>query len=154
MTDELKVLKAYLEMEQMRSEGKFDFKIEIDPTLLLDEIFLPPMLMQPFLENSIWHRMQGRDEGGLITLKLKRQGQYLEMVVEDNGTLSKGKVIAEPLTEEKKTSLGLSIVRERINALRELRMADAVLEEHDLKNETGMYLGKQIIFRISLEHAA
>lgn len=151
--DELKVLRSYLEMEQMRSEGKFEFAIEVDETLPLEDIFLPPMLMQPFLENSIWHGMHKRSGGGQIHISLESNEGYFEMKIWDNGSFNDENPVAPALSEEKKSSLGMALLRERVNAMRELKEVDAFLIEKDLIDENGSYLGKQIMFRISLKDA-
>lgn len=63
LSEELETLKIYLELEKLRFENKFDYKINIDQAIDKDDIRIPPMLIQPYLENAIWH--------GLMLKKLR-----------------------------------------------------------------------------------
>jgi LytS/YehU family sensor histidine kinase len=79
-------------------------------------VLVPPLVVQPFVENAIWHGMAGREAGGLITLKVERRGDRLVYIVEDNGmgrmARRESQAIAPPA---KKTSLGTTITRARLD---------------------------------------
>jgi len=86
LTDELERLELYITLELMRFQNKFDYKIKIGPDIDIDTILIPPMFLQPFVENSIWHGILPMEKPGKIDIDIK-YNQYNEItfVIEDNG---------------------------------------------------------------------
>ncbi len=116
LQDDLEALKGYMELERMRMDGRFDLHIEVDPGLDPAAVLVPPLVVQPFAENAIWHGMAGKEAGGLITLKVERRGDRLVYIVEDNGMGRQARrehQATEP--PAKKTSLGTTITRARLD---------------------------------------
>ena len=133
-------LKRYLEMEQIRT-SHFNYTIETDETLEQDDIFLPPMLIQPFIENAIWHGVLPGKEMEL-NIHFRRKDQQLICIVEDNGigvdTSLKNKRESPPDYQ----SLGITNVRQRIQVLNEkynLQSSVTIEDKRNLPgyNETG-----------------
>lgn len=85
LADEIGMLKSYMALEQMRLGNSFDYQVIYDDDLEVDLIDIPPMLIQPFVENSIKHGLKGKDEKGLLTLTIRDKRDWVEFVVEDNG---------------------------------------------------------------------
>jgi sensor histidine kinase YesM len=134
----LDYLQRYLEMEKIRTDH-FTYSIEIDEELQAEEIFLPPMLIQPFIENAIWHGQQLNKQMLLTIQFLKRQNELI-CVVEDDGigieTSLKNKGV------NNHHSFGIANIRHRIQLLNEkydLKSAVLVEDKSVLygKNETG-----------------
>ncbi len=129
---EVELLKSYLELEKSRFPDKFDFTINIDEELLVDEhLYIPGMLVQPHLENAIWHGLRYTNEKGLLQLTFKRNGNGMEIIIEDNGI-----GIAESKrnkTENQKSRNGRGITNtiERIKILNELYHQHMVCEVED-----------------------
>ncbi|HMQ77055.1 MAG TPA: tetratricopeptide repeat protein [Flavobacteriales bacterium] len=116
LQDDLEALRGYMELERMRMDGRFDLRIEVDPAIDAQEVLVPPLVVQPFVENAIWHGMAGKEAGGLITLKVERRGDRLVYIVEDNGMgrmARREHQANEP--PAKKTSLGTTITRARLD---------------------------------------
>ena len=86
LTDELERLELYITLELMRFQNKFEYKIKIGPEVDVDTILIPPMFLQPFVENSIWHGILPMEKPGKIDIDIKRN-QYNEItfIIEDNG---------------------------------------------------------------------
>lgn len=83
---EVEVLQRYLDLEHLRFPGLFEFDIEVDKQLQGDKVSIPPMLVQPFLENAIWHGLRYRDSGGgKLKLLFERNQNRLEISISDNG---------------------------------------------------------------------
>ena len=82
---EIGMLKNYLELEKMRFESRFDYKIELPNFLDVDELKIPPLLIQPFVENAVLHGMKHRKDGGLIIITFEKKEDYLKVQVLDNG---------------------------------------------------------------------
>ena len=129
---EVELLKSYLELEKSRFPDKFDFTINIDEELLVDEhLYIPGMLVQPHLENAIWHGLRYTNETGLLQLSFNRNGNGMEIIIEDNGI-----GIAESKrnkTENQKSRNGRGITNtiERIKILNELYHQHMVCEVED-----------------------
>jgi tetratricopeptide (TPR) repeat protein len=85
LSDEIAMLKNYMELEQMRKPGIFDFQIECDEELEADFIQVPPMMIQPFVENAIKHGFKNIDYAGKLLLSVTDKVQYIEVVIKDNG---------------------------------------------------------------------
>ena len=82
---EIKTLRLYFDLQTLRFEGKFDCKIEIDETIDLEETTIPPMLIQPFIENSIEHGFIQLSEKGIITVRFRKAKNSIVIEMEDNG---------------------------------------------------------------------
>lgn len=85
LSDEIEMLTDYIELEKMRKPGKFDYKILKDDDLETDLIKIPPMMVQPFVENAIKHGFSNIDYTGLLTLSISDNNEWIEFIVEDNG---------------------------------------------------------------------
>jgi ligand-binding sensor domain-containing protein len=93
---ELELLENYLSLEKLRFENKFDYSIEVEPDIDKDNTYLPGMLVQPFVENSINHGMVylPKERIGLLSIRIKKSGEFLSITINDNGI---GRVKAEEL---------------------------------------------------------
>lgn len=83
---EIKILQLYFELQKLRFEGKFEFNIEVDKTIDIDEITIPPMLAQPFIENSIEHGIIQLSRNGIIMVRFVKKEKSILLEVVDNGT--------------------------------------------------------------------
>ena len=87
LSEELEQLQLYLELEKERFGGKFDYEIVVAPNLATapDNLELPPMILQPFVENAIWHGLRYRTGGGELTVSLVQEQQQVAVIITDNG---------------------------------------------------------------------
>ncbi len=85
LADEISMLKNYVELEKMRSGNKFDFNIIYSNDLEVDLIRIPPMLIQPFVENSIKHGFKNLEREGFLSLHISDKTDWVEFIIEDNG---------------------------------------------------------------------
>jgi tetratricopeptide (TPR) repeat protein len=86
LPDEIEMLKNYIELEKMRCADKFDYSIDYDEALEVDFIQIPPMLIQPFVENSIKHGFKNLEGKGFLSLSISDKTDWIKFVIEDNGT--------------------------------------------------------------------
>ncbi len=120
LAEELATLKIYLSLEKSRFEDKFEYSLEIDPMLNLDEIEVPPMLIQPYIENAVWHGLRYKENKGFLTIKLNAKGKNLLVEIEDNGI---GRQKSQALKTEHQRdykSTGIKNTKERIALLNKL----------------------------------
>jgi hypothetical protein len=136
---ELEQMKQYLQLENMRFGDKFTYSVEVDNELDTDAVFIPNMLIQPQLENAIWHGLRYREEKGHLLLKINKEGNHLSVIIEDNGIgIQKSKKWKTPRQKEHK-SRGLKNTYERIELLNKLYHTKINLEIKEKEGaETGM----------------
>lgn len=84
LSEELEMIRIYLELECTRKNQAFTYDISLDPGIDADNVFVPPLLLQPFVENSIWHGLQNI-ENGSIKIQIIYNPDHLEYLVTDNG---------------------------------------------------------------------
>jgi len=111
---ELEHLKIYLELEKMRFRDKLTFEINIDPSLKIKNILIPPMLLQPFVENAILHGILPLKEGGTIVLNVEKSKSGFVCLISDNGIGFDNSKKLKLRKRVKRQSFGNSLVRERI----------------------------------------
>lgn len=126
LQEDLSTLELYLSLEQLRLNNAFSYQIEIDPGVDLEHTLVPPMLLQPFVENSIWHGFARISNGGIIHIHIKKEGDLLQYNVEDNGSGLDNTKSTNTTPQEKK-SMGVSITRERIAILNKIRSGNGGL---------------------------
>ncbi len=120
LTTEMEQMKEYLDLEYMRFHDKFQYRIDIEDDIDSDATMIPNMLIQPQLENAIWHGLRYREGIGLLTLKVLEENNCLYAIVEDNGIgLTKSKELKTKHQREH-NSRGLTNTHERINLLNSL----------------------------------
>jgi tetratricopeptide (TPR) repeat protein len=119
LSDELNWLKDYMRLQQLRFTNSFNYIIEIDEQLSSDNVLLPPMLIQPFIENAIEHGFSNLDKDGELHISYKKTDKELEIRITDNG---KG-FSTESQVREKKDheSVAIQITEKRINLLNRKR---------------------------------
>lgn len=112
LEDEIGSLKNYIELQQMRFEHAFSYSIDTEGTEV-DAILIPPMLVQPFVENSIEHGFKSIDYPGMLTISFRQEQQQLVICIDDNGAGAQVKTHGP----REKTSLSRIIVQERLDLL-------------------------------------
>ncbi|MGC4040696.1 MAG: histidine kinase [Flavobacterium sp.] len=143
--NEIEQLKKYLDLEHLRFHDKFDFKIKVDENLDPDAVFIPNMIIQPHLENAIWHGLRYKGEKGLLFLKFELKNNKIIASIDDNGIgLTKS---SELKTENQKLhqSRGVTNTKERIALLNELHKKEITFSIKEKQSpETGTIV--EIIF--------
>lgn len=117
---EMELLQNYLELEKSRFPDKFDFTITVDETLEVEQLFIPVMLIQPHLENAIWHGLRYMDKKGLLQLSFMRKNGGVEVIIEDNGIGIAESKKNKTGNQQKHSGRGITNTMERIKILNEL----------------------------------
>jgi ligand-binding sensor domain-containing protein len=154
LRQEIDFIKTYMELEQMRFPDKFDFHINIDEQIEQNINFIPPLLLQPVLENAVKYAFKHCDYKGIIKLQIKEyeKGNTILVCIEDNGSgiLDENNTSNTTLNKEHR-SFGLEIIKDRITLLNEDQGAPSATFKHYNK-ETGSGLRAEFIFPIRLPH--
>ncbi len=117
LEEEIDRLKNYLDLEKLRMENKFDYNIEVDQDVEADEVQIPSMIIQPFVENAIWHGIAALENKGQINIKFRMQDEKsVIVIIEDNGIGMK-RSAEYSITREKHLHLGMEMTRKRLDLL-------------------------------------
>jgi ligand-binding sensor domain-containing protein len=149
--EDLESLKLYIELEKMRFEDKFDYDIEVDASVELDYDIMPPMLMQPYVENAILHGLNPKPEKGLLNIRLRSENNFLICTITDNG-IGREKSTAIKLGSPGKNhrSLGMKITEERLKILNEINASRLSVVITDNKTPEGKADGTKVELFIPL----
>ena len=135
LANDLKALELYMQLESLRLQDKFTYTITIDDTIDAENTMVPPLILQPFVENSIWHGFAQKEGEGCILIQVKKEGDMIHCIVEDNGTGRVNGANNEPLNVVKK-SLGMKITKSRIDILNKIKNSNAAVIISDLPQGT------------------
>lgn len=137
LEDDLKTLELYIQLEALRLGHKLLYEIVIDEEIDTEIAMVPPMILQPFVENSIWHGISPKEGGGKIIISVKKDGDMIAYTVEDNGI---GRTGSAALKAEKngaaRKSFGIKVIQSRINIINEAQKTNAQVEMTDLDEGT------------------
>jgi sensor histidine kinase YesM len=150
--DEVNTLQLYMELEQLRFENKFDFRIEVDDDIDTEYTYIPPMLIQPFIENSIIHGIGGKEGKGNIKVELEKQNGIMLCTVEDDGIGRERSMQKKQDSQKKKhKSLGMQVTKERLDILNEKYGNNISFTFYDKKTGTDEPSGTRVEIRIPFE---
>jgi LytS/YehU family sensor histidine kinase len=143
---EIKMLKAYLELQDLRFENKFDYQIQIDEELDTSATQIPPMMAQPFIENAIEHGIRHKETKGYVKISIQKTGKEILWIVEDDGV---GRKNAKELSKRKDhRSMATSITSDRLKMLSKKEKEKFILEIDDLVDKDLNPLGTRVAFSI------
>jgi sensor histidine kinase YesM len=106
--------------------------------------------MQPFVENSIWHGLSEKTQGGLIKIEILIENEMLKYVLEDNGSNIKKQSDLPEIEKLKKTSIGMATTKERLELVNKKNDVNANFLTIDLMDEKYNYLGKRIELKLPI----
>jgi sensor histidine kinase YesM len=150
---EISTIENYIELQRVRWAGKFDYCIKIAPEIDDENIMIPPMLAQPFIENAIEHGVKHRQTPGFIDIRFTRKNHSIIFEIEDNGVGREKAREFESLSNDGHRSMATSITRERLDAINKKQHRKITLEITDLKNESGEAIGTLVTFGIPIQNS-
>ncbi|KNB61374.1 histidine kinase [Chryseobacterium sp. Hurlbut01] len=131
---ELDLLQNYLALEKTRFADKFDYEITVDENLNQQNLQLPGMMVQPFLENAIWHGLRYKTEKGFLKLSFKKENQHLKITIEDNGIGIEESKKQKTIHQKNREGRGMKNTLERIRLLNDLYKKNIVCSVKDSPN--------------------
>lgn len=137
---ELQWLENYLSLQLLRFSHKFEYHIDLDQNIQVDDVLIPPMLIQPFIENALEHGLKKLDKKGLLSIRIQHLGKELLIEVEDNG-IGMSNTVSD--SYKKHQSRALTITKERLTFLNK-KQAQKI--DFDIKSSTNN--GTLVSFRI------
>ncbi len=147
---EIELLKLYVKLEHFRFQDKFEYSIEIDSNILLKEYEIPPMLLQPYVENAVWHGLRYKKEKGFLHIIFKKiDNKTIQIVIEDNGIGREKSKAFKTENQKKQRSKGMSNIKKRIAILNtmykdkvDVTIEDLSKDEDDAGTRVVLYLKK------------
>ncbi|NND78155.1 MAG: histidine kinase [Flavobacteriales bacterium] len=146
LSDELERIRLYLSLEHMRFQDKFEFEIDIDQNVDPNNVKIPSMLLQPFLENSIWHGILPKEEKGILKVRIERSlSGSIKIIIDDNG-IGVDQSLANKNGKDKiHESKGVSLTNDRIILYQKLTHENFKIKgPFELKNDKKEVLGTRV----------
>lgn len=142
---DIETLKLYIELEELRSENKFISHLEIDGELLMGDYKVPPLIIQPFIENAIIHGLRNREQdGGVLQLIICKDEQDIIYRIKDNGI---GRVTSGLLNKGREKSYGMQMSADRIRLFNKEEKASVVI--NDLYNDLAA-AGTEVVVKLKI----
>ncbi len=127
ISKDMETLQLYIDMEQFRNENKFTVNIEAESSLLQDDYKIPPLIIQPYVENAILHGLKNRvDNEGRLSVSVKRQNGQIEFVIEDNGVGRNNSSVGK---QNDKQSYGMQMSKDRIKIFNREEIASVLISD-------------------------
>lgn len=145
---EIAQLKNYLELEHLRFSDKFIYEMDIDDTLDTDAVMIPHMLIQPHLENAVWHGLRYKATKGLLQVTFEKQGPLLQVIITDNGIGLTESQKLKTVHQKAYQSRGITNTRERIQLLNDIYHLHIRLEMNEITGNGAT--GTRIVLQLPL----
>jgi sensor histidine kinase YesM len=144
LEDELEMLRLYLNMERLRFKDAFDYHIKTTNSVETSSIFIPPLLLQPFCENAIWHGLMHKEGPGHLNIELNETDDVLNCTITDNGIGLKKAAEYKSKSALHEKSFGLKITRERLSLLNTGSTGKTFYKMEDVLDEKGEVAGTTV----------
>ncbi len=144
LTQELDILELYIKMEQLRYHDRFEYTLNIQSDINTDELKVPPLVLQPFVENAIWHGLMHIENGGLLKIDILKSDSGIKCLIDDNGIGREKAAIINSKSATKSKSYGMNITEKRLSLINDLNKNNASVLVHDKKNADGSAAGTTI----------
>ena len=148
---EIETLKLYIEMESLRFADKFEYEMTVAPELLSDSYVIQPMLIQPYVENAIWHGLMHNKGKGKLSLTFAKKEDALMVRIEDNGV---GREMAKKIKESQliqRKSHGMKVTAERMSLLSKKLNVPVRAEVFDVYNQEHTIAGTRVELTLPIE---
>ncbi|MCO6497577.1 MAG: tetratricopeptide repeat protein [Chitinophagaceae bacterium] len=137
LSDEIKALTLYMELEAIRLDHRFTFETQLGDEIDADNILIPPLLLQPFVENSIRHGIEESRNSGKVIIRFQKEGEVLTCNIEDNGIgVRASKELKTKKNIPNHKSLGIKITQSRIHIINQEKKS-SLASLNIYENETG-----------------
>jgi len=152
LEDELEMLRLYLDLERLRFKDAFDYSITTTNIVDVGAIFIPPLLLQPFCENAVWHGLMHKESKGhlniIISEIINENEKVLHCVIEDDGVGREKSAEMKSKSAESEKSLGLKITTERLALLNQENNFSTFYKIEDILNENNEVAGTRVQLKI------
>ena len=152
LEDELDMLKLYLDMERLRFKNTFDYEIIFTNSIDASSIFIPPLLLQPFAENAVWHGLMHKEGQGHLEISLKVDDKILTCTIRDNGIGRSKAALIKSKTAVKQKSMGLKLTAARLAFLNSELNEQTYFDFEDITDIEGNAAGTRVILKMQYKN--
>ena len=136
LTKEIELLELYVKLEHSRFPDKFDYQINVDEHLDVAAFQIPPMLLQPYIENAIWHGLRYKEEKGFLHINLNQKNKdSIEITIKDNGIGRKKSTQLKTQNQKKQKSKGMGNIKKRVAILNDMNKDKVEVQISDLETD-------------------
>jgi LytS/YehU family sensor histidine kinase len=148
LEQELDYLSNYLELERTRLENAFSWSVTVAEDVHAADYFIPPMILQPFVENSVRHGLRfRRDRDGKVSIDIKKENDHLICILEDNGIGRKAALQFKSANAIEYQSKGMSLTAERIAMLNKDNSEKITMQIDDLEDDQQKPSGTKVTIK-------
>jgi sugar lactone lactonase YvrE len=149
LENELKALELYIELEAVRFDNTFSHHVEVTKDISIETVMIPPLLIQPYVENAIWHGLLHRNQsGGKLDIRLWKNDNRLYIEIEDNGVGRDEAKRLKSKTAIKQKSHGMKITAERMDIVNKVYNVNAGVTITDIKDEMTKQAGTRVLITL------
>ena len=148
LEDELEMLRLYLEMERLRFKNSFDYCITLNNSIDINNVFVPPLLLQPFAENAIWHGLMHKQGHRRLEIALSIEEKILTCTITDNGVGRRDAALLKDKLVTKEKSMGIHITSERLALLNKGIDKNSFFNFEDITDNNGNPSGTRVILKM------
>ena len=147
--DEIETCKLYLQLEAMRFDSKFSYAVNIDDSIDLKSVHVPALIIQPFIENAIWHGIVPKEKEGYVELSVAKTNGSIDITVNDNGIGREASKQNKSSSGFAHQSKGVNLTQSRLELDNLLQQRRAKLEIVDKRDEKGTSIGTKVILHFN-----
>ena len=148
MESELESLKLYLDLEALRFNYRFGYKISVAPEIDVSMLKVPPLILQPYVENAIWHGLMHKEEKGQLDIEISREEDHLFIKITDDGVGRKQSASFGSKSATLHKPMGLRITADRIAMLERSFIKESSVTINDLVQPDGKPAGTEVTLKI------
>ena len=137
---EIELLELYTKLEHFRFQDKFDYNIEVDENINIEDFVIPPMLLQPYIENAVWHGLRYKKTKGRLDINIvKMEEDEIAITITDDGIGREKSKALKTDNQQKQSSQGMSNIKKRVEILNNMYKdkVDVVVEDFNDAEDTG-----------------
>ncbi len=144
LSEELEAMRLYIELEQMRFQNQFQFKITLGDDIDPDYEQIPTMLIQPYVENAILHGLNPKKDSGLLQIDIRLAGSVMICSIIDNGIGREKSAEMKRNSAKEHKSMAMDITKQRLQILNTMNQSNLSVRINDLKDEKGLPIGTKV----------
>jgi ligand-binding sensor domain-containing protein len=148
LDSELESLELYLNLESLRFNYHFDYKISVPKDIDISALQVPPLILQPYAENAIWHGLMHKEEKGQLDIEVSEEDDHLYFKITDNGIGREKATALASKSATKHKSMGLRITAHRIAIIQNSQTLESPVTINDLVNADGSSAGTEVTIKI------
>ena len=149
LEDELEMLKLYLDMERLRFKDAFEYSIVFKNSIDSGNVFVPPLLLQPFAENAIWHGLMHKEGHGHLEIELRVDDKMLTCTITDDGVGRSKAAEINSRSVQKSKSMGLQITSDRLALLNKENEQPTLFNIEDIIDDKGKPAGTRVVLKMN-----